>query len=151
MYLWRAIDQNGEVLDILVQARRDKRAALKLMRKLFKKHGFAPRTLVTDKWRAYGAAFRELGLTAWHHQAKWKNNRIEGSHVRVRRRERAMQAFRSPGSANASSQSTPPSIITSPPDDISYQLSSIVTVAIKLSQRGALPPAPLPDGMLRWA
>ena len=67
MYLWRAIDQNGEVLDILVQARRDKRAALKLMRKLLKKHGFAPRTLVTDKWRAYGAAFRELGLTAWHH------------------------------------------------------------------------------------
>ncbi len=50
MYLWRAIDQNGEVLDILIQAR-------------------------PDKWRAYGAAFRELGLTAWHHQAKWKNNR----------------------------------------------------------------------------
>ncbi len=99
MYLWRAIDQNGEVLDILVQARRDKRAALKLMRKLLKKHGFAPRTLATDKWRAFCAAFRELGLTAWHHQAKWKNNRIEGSHVRVRRRERAMQGFRSPGSA----------------------------------------------------
>jgi len=99
MYLWRAIDQNSEVLDILIQPRRDKRAALKLMRKLLKKHGFAPRTLVTDKWRAYGAAFRELGLTAWHHQAKWKNNRIEGSHVRVRRRERAMQGFRSPGSA----------------------------------------------------
>lgn len=99
MYLWRAIDQNSEVLDILVQARRDKRAALKLMRKLLKRYGIAPRTIVTDKWRAYGAAFRELGLTAWHHQAKWKNNRIEGSHVRVRRRERAMQGFRSPGSA----------------------------------------------------
>ncbi len=55
MILWRAIDQNGEVLDILVQARRDKGAALKLMRKLLKKHGFAPLTLVTDKWRAYGA------------------------------------------------------------------------------------------------
>jgi transposase-like protein len=67
MYLWRVIDQSGEVLDILVQARRDKRAALKLMRKLLKKHGLAPRTLVTDKWRACGAAFRELGLTAWHH------------------------------------------------------------------------------------
>ncbi len=99
MHLWRAIDQNGELLDILVQATRDKRAALKLMRKLLKKHGFAPRTLVTDKWRSYGAAFRELGLTDWHHQAKWKNNRIEGSHVRIRRRERAMQGFRSPGSA----------------------------------------------------
>ncbi len=99
MYLWRAIDQEGEVLDVLVQARRDKRAALKLVRKLLKKHGFAPRTIVTDKWRAYGAAFRDLGLAAWHHRAKWKNNRIEGSHVRVRRRERAMQGFRSPGSA----------------------------------------------------
>ena len=99
MYLWRAIDQNGEVLDVLVRAKRDKRAALKLMRKLLKKHGFAPRTIVTDKWRAYAAAFRELGLNARHHQAKWKNNRIEGSHVRIRRRERAMQGFRSPGAA----------------------------------------------------
>jgi transposase-like protein len=99
MYLWRAIDQNGEVLDGLVQAKRDKRAALKLMRKLLKKYGFAPRTIVTDKWRAYAAAIRHLGLMAWHHQAKWKNNRIEGSHVRIRRRERAMQGFRSPGSA----------------------------------------------------
>jgi len=99
MYPWPAIDQNGEVVGILVQARRDKRAALKRMRKLLKKHEFAPRILVTDKWRIYGAAFRELGLTAWHHQAKWKNNRIEGSHVRVRRRERAIQGFRSPGSA----------------------------------------------------
>jgi transposase-like protein len=83
MYLWRAIDQNGEVLDVLVQAKRDKRAALKLMRKLLKKYGFAPRTIVTDKWRAYAAAFRHLGLMAWHHQAKWKNNRIEGSQVRI--------------------------------------------------------------------
>ncbi len=99
MYLWRAIDQNSEVLEVLVQAKRDKRAALKLMRKLLKKHGFAPRTIVTDKWRAYAAAFRDLGLNARHHQSKWKNNRIEGSHVRVRRRERAMQGFRSPGSA----------------------------------------------------
>ena len=99
MYLWRAIDQNGEVLDVLVQAKRDKRAALKLMRKLLRKHDLAPRTIVTDKWRAYAAAFRDLGLNARHHQAKWKNNRIEGSHVRIRRRERAMQGFRSPGSA----------------------------------------------------
>jgi transposase-like protein len=101
MYLWRAIDQNSEVLDILVQPRRDKRAALKLMGKLLKKHGLAPPTIVTDKWRAYAAAFRDLGLNTWHHQAKWKNNRIEGSHVcvRVRRRDGAMQGFRSPGSA----------------------------------------------------
>ncbi len=99
MYLWRAVDQNGEVLDVLVQAKRDKHAALKLMRKLLKKQGFAPRTLVTDRWRAYAAAFHDLGLTGWHHQAKWKNNRIESAHVPVRRRERKMQKFRSPGSA----------------------------------------------------
>ncbi|MFP6706007.1 MAG: IS6 family transposase [Alphaproteobacteria bacterium] len=64
MYLWRAIDQNGEAFYILVQARRDKRAALKLMCKLLTKHGFAPRTIVTDKWRAYAALFepnQELG------------------------------------------------------------------------------------------
>jgi hypothetical protein len=65
-----------------------------LMWKLLKKYGFAPRTIVADKLRAYAAAFGHLGLMAWHHQAKWKNNWIEGSHVRVRRRERAMQGFR---------------------------------------------------------
>ncbi len=69
------------------------------MRRLLKKNGFAPRTIVTDKWRAYSAAFRNLSLTARHHQGKWKINRIEGSHVRIRRRERAMQGFRSAGSA----------------------------------------------------
>jgi transposase-like protein len=99
LYPWRAIDRNGEVLDILVRAKRDERAACKPMLKLLKKHGFAPRTIVTVEWRAYGAAFRHLGLTARHHQAKWKDNRIERSHLRVRRRERAMQGFRSPGSA----------------------------------------------------
>jgi transposase-like protein len=99
MYLWRAIDQNGEILDILVQAKRNKHAALRLMRKLLKKGGRAPLVLVTDKLGSYGAAFRAMGLTGRHHQARWKNNRIEGSHVHVRRRERRMQGFRSPGSA----------------------------------------------------
>ena len=99
MYLWRAIDQDGEILDVLVQAKRDTKAALKLMRRLLKRQGFAPRTMVTDKWRAYAAAIRELGLTARHHQAKWKNNRIESSHVPIRIRERKMQRFRSIGSA----------------------------------------------------
>lgn len=99
MYLWRAVDQEGEVLDVLVQAKRDKRAALKLMRRLLKRQGYAPATLVTDKLAAYGAAVRELGLTCWHHKAKWKNNRAENSHQPVRRRERKMQRFKSPGSA----------------------------------------------------
>ena len=99
MYLWRAIDSEGEVLDILVQARRNRKAALKLMRKLLKKQGFAPSTVVTDKLRSYGAAFRDLGLTAHHETGQYKNNRAENSHQPVRRRERKMQGFKSPGSA----------------------------------------------------
>jgi len=68
MYLWRAVDHEGEVLDLLVQRRRDSRAALRLMRKLLKKHGFAPKLLVTDKLRSYAAAFRRLRLTCPHEQ-----------------------------------------------------------------------------------
>lgn len=66
VYLWRAVDSEGEVLDLLVQPRRDKAAALKLLRKLLKKQGYAPRVLVTDKLRSYSAAKRELGLAARH-------------------------------------------------------------------------------------
>ena len=68
MYLWRAVDHEGEVLEILVQRRRDKRAAVKLMRKLLRKQGFAPKTVTTDKLRSYGAAFQHLGLSC-HHEA----------------------------------------------------------------------------------
>ena len=99
MYLWRAVDGEGEVLDMLVQSRRDKRAALRLLRKLLRNQRMAPEELVTDRLRAYGAAARELGLSAEHIQGKRKNNRAEGSHVPIRRRERKMQGFRSPGSA----------------------------------------------------
>ena len=66
MYLWRAVDHEGEILDMLVQRRRDKRAALRLMRKLLKKQGLAPKLLVTDKLRSYGSAFRHLRLTCPH-------------------------------------------------------------------------------------
>ena len=99
MYLWRAVDSEGEVLDVLVQRRRDKRAALKLMRRLLRKQGFAPAAVTTDKLRSYGAAFTELGLAARHEQGLRKNNRAEVSHQPVRRRERKMQRFKSPGSA----------------------------------------------------
>src|SRR6195952_549760 len=99
MYLWRAVDSEGEVLDIVVQPRRDKAAALRLMRKLVKKQGCAPRVLVTDKLRSYGCARRELGLTGRHEQGLRKNNRAENSHQPVRRRERKMQRFKSAGSA----------------------------------------------------
>jgi len=99
MYLWRAVDHEGEVLDMLVQRRRDKRAALRLMRKLIRKQGFAPKLLTTDKLGSYGAAFRHLGLTCHHEQGLRKNNRAENSHQPVRRRERKMQRFKSAGSA----------------------------------------------------
>jgi len=99
MYLWRAVDSEGDVLDFLIQSQRNKAAAVKLMRKLLKKHGFAPRVIVTDKLRSYASAFRELGLSARHEQGLRKNNRAENSHQPVRRRERKMQRFKSAGSA----------------------------------------------------
>src|SRR4051794_16563115 len=99
MYLWRAVDHEGEVLEMLVQRRRDGRAALRLMRKLLKKQGFAPKLLVTDKLRSYAAAFRLLRLTCPHEQGLRKNNRAENSHQVVRRRERKLQRFKSARSA----------------------------------------------------
>jgi putative transposase len=99
MYLWRAVDSEGEVLDIRVQRRRNKKAALKLMRKLLKKQGFVPDAFVTDKLPSYGAALGDLGLSKRHGFGGRKNNRAENSHLPVRQRERRMQRFKSPGSA----------------------------------------------------
>ncbi len=95
MYLRRAVDDAGEVLDVLVQRRRDKAAARRLMRKLLRKQGFAPAVVTTDGLRSYGAAFAELGLAARHERGLRKNNRAEVSHQPVRRRERKMQRFKS--------------------------------------------------------
>src|SRR3954454_13084706 len=99
MCLWRAVDHEGEILDMLVQRRRDKRAALRLMRKLLRKQGFAPKLLVTHQLGSYGAAFRHLRLSCRHEQGLRANNRAENSHQAVRRRERKMQRFKSAGSA----------------------------------------------------
>jgi putative transposase len=99
MYLWRAVDAEGEVLEVLVQANRDQRAAAKLMRKLLKRQGIGPTEWVTDKCPAYGAALRDLQLKARHVRDKQSNNRAESSHVPVRRRERKLQGFKSPRSA----------------------------------------------------
>ena len=82
MYLWRAVDHEGEVLDMLVQRRRDKRAALRLMRKVLRKQGFAPKLLTTDKLGSYGSAFRDLRLSCRHEQGLRANNRAENSHRR---------------------------------------------------------------------
>ena len=99
VYLWRAVDAEGEVLDVLVQTKRNKRAALKLMRKLLKKYGFVPDKLITDELRSYTAAAGHLGIAKRHERGRWRNNRAENSHQPTRRRERKMQGFKSVGSA----------------------------------------------------
>ena len=96
MYLWRAVDHEGEVLEILVQRHRDRSAAVKLMRKLLRKQGFAPTRVTTDKLRSDGAAFQHLGLSCHHEQGL---HRAENSHQVVRWRERKMQRFKSAASA----------------------------------------------------
>jgi transposase-like protein len=98
-WLCRAVDSESEVLDLLVQRRRNTTAAIKLMRKLLQKQGIAPEMLVTDKLRSYSAAKSELGLSARHEQGLRTNNRAENSHQPVRRREFKMQRFKTPGSA----------------------------------------------------
>ena len=91
---------------MLVQRQRDTRAALRLMRKLLRKQGFAPKLLVTDKLRSYAAALRRLRLTCPHEQGLRENNRAENSHQAVRRRERKLQRFKSPDLPSASSAFT---------------------------------------------
>ena len=99
MYMWRAVDGEGEVLEILVQPRRDKAAALRLLRKLLRRLAFVPAVIITDKLRSYGAALREIGFSGLHEQGLRANNRAENSHQPLRRRERKMQGFKSAKSA----------------------------------------------------
>jgi putative transposase len=94
-YLWRAVDQDGFVLEVLVQSRRDKKAAKRLLRKLLKKQGRVPRVMITDQLRSYGAAQREIRPGVEHRQHKGLNNRAENSHQPTRRRERQMKRFKS--------------------------------------------------------
>jgi putative transposase len=98
-WLWRAVDQDGIVLDVLVQSRRDKRAAKRLLRKLLKKQGRPPRVLITDKLASYPAAKQELMPGVEHRRHKGLNNRAENSHQPTRRRERQMKRFKSAGQA----------------------------------------------------
>ncbi|MFD0229664.1 IS6 family transposase [Streptomyces hirsutus] len=98
-YLWRAVDADGNVLDILVQNRRDKTAARHFFRILLKKTCSVPRVVVTDKLRSYGVAHREVMPSVEHRQSKYLNNRAENSHQPTRQRERAMKGFRSVGGA----------------------------------------------------
>ena len=98
-YLWRAVDQDGDVIDILVQSRRDRRAAKRFFRKLLKGQGRVPGRLVTDKLRSYGAAHREVMPSVIHSTIQYENNRAEVSHEPTRQRERQMRRFKSPGQA----------------------------------------------------
>ncbi len=96
-YLWRAVDQDGDLIDILVQPRRNCRAAEKFFRKLLKGQGCEPRRLVTDKLRSYSAARRIVMPSVIHDTSQYANNRVEVSHQPTRRRERQMQRFKSAG------------------------------------------------------
>jgi len=92
-YLWRAVDHEGEVLEAVVTKRRDRKAALKFLRKLMRRYG-QPDQIVTDRLTSYRAALREMGAADLQVTGRWLNNRVENSHLPLRRRERAMLRFR---------------------------------------------------------
>src|SRR5207247_9284145 len=92
-YLWRVVDQDGDVLDIMVQSRRDKKAAKEFFRKLLKGLRYVPRVLITDKLKSYSAAKAEVMPSVKHIQEKYQNNRAENSHQLTRLRERVMRRF----------------------------------------------------------
>jgi len=92
-YLWRAVDHEGEVLETYVTKKRDRKAALKFLKKLMKRYG-SPTVIVTDRLRSYGAAMKVIGNVDKQEVGRWKNNRAENSHLPFRRRERAMLRFR---------------------------------------------------------
>ena len=98
-YLWRAVDQDGNVLDILVQSQRNAKAATRFFKKLLKGLRYAPRVMITDKLASYGAARKQMRLSIEHRQHKGLNNRAENSHQPTRQKERQMKKFKSPGKA----------------------------------------------------
>ena len=100
MYLWRAVDDEGEVLDLLMQRRRDTDAALRLLKRLLRNQPVEPETITTDGLGSYVSALKELGLQNRHRPGRLReNNRAENSHLPIRRRERKMQGFKSQASA----------------------------------------------------
>ncbi len=98
-YLWRAVDQDGEVVDVYLQAKRDGAAAKRFFTRLLRSHGSEPRKIVTDKLRSYGVAHRELIPETIHDMSQYANNRAEQSHEQTRVRERGMRKFKSPAQA----------------------------------------------------
>ena len=100
-YLWRAVDQDGEVVDVYLQAKRDGAAAKRFFKRLLRSHGDEPRKIVTDKLRSYGVAHRELIPEAIQDTSQFANNRAEQSHESTRVRERGMRRFKSVGQAQS--------------------------------------------------
>jgi putative transposase len=135
-WLWRAVDQEGFVLDVLVQSRRDKKAAKRLLRKLLKKQGRAPRVLITDKLKSYAAAKREIMPGVKHRQHKGLNNRAENSHQPTRRRERIMSASSHRGRCNGFCPSMIILPTFSPAAPVKTPPSSFVSAATKHSPHG---------------
>src|SRR5438045_4883745 len=148
IYLWRAVDAEGEVLDCLVQSRRNKQAALRLMRKLIRKYRTIPSIFVTDRLPSYAAARDALPLSIAHERGLRQNNRAESSHVPVRRRERKMQRFRSAGSAQRFLSAHASVYNTLNIRPISSRLQRSVGFAPKLSRHGVPPWASLPEGVI---
>ena len=144
VYLWRAGDAEGEVLDVLIQSKRNKHAALKLMRKPLKKYALAPERLVTDDLRSYRAAARELGIERRHERGRWKNNRAENSHQPTRWRECKMQRFKSPGQPRNFFPHTPPFTVPSTSNAISSQLKHTARFVLTRWTRGG-PQSQWPD------
>jgi transposase-like protein len=141
-WLWRAVDDEGEVLDLLVQRRRDKAAAVKLMRKLLKKQGFAPEVVVTDKLRSYGAAMSEIGLSARHEQGLRQNI---GLRIRISRHDAASarcSVSNRRDQRSASCLFTPPSKTLSTSSAISHPAARSASSERKPSGRGEPPPRP---------
>ena len=135
-YPWRAVDQDGDVIDILVQPRRDRRAAERFFRKLLKGQGAAPLRLVTDKLRSYGAAHRTTMPSVRHDTRQYANNRAEVSHQPTRQRQRQMRRFKSPGQAHDSSPRMASSRICSAWGGTSSALPTTVRCEITLSASG---------------
>ena len=139
-WLWRAVDQDGYVLDEIVQTRRDTKAAKRLLKRLLKKQGYPPRRMITDKLGSYAAAERQIMPAVEHRSHKGLKNRAENSHLPLRRRERAMQGLRSPGGLQRFTLDFQPS------ETCSVRLARIdlpslpTFTASRPWQRGSLPP-----------
>ena len=135
-YLWRAVDQDGDVLDIMVQSSRDKKAAKKLFCKLLKGLRYVPRVIITDKLKSYSAAKAEVLPGVAHCQQKYQNNRAENSHPPTKLRERLMRRFKSAGQGAAFSRSSESFRHTSEWADICIALAVTISDEIEIRIMG---------------